>query len=80
MNLDEDALRTGFGRIWPAHNDAFCELIVSLRRHFGGDLDRMLVLAIIGSRTLSRGRVDGLCCERFMGGESGSVRSCLLSL
>lgn len=69
MKLDEDTLRTRFGRIWPAHNDAFCELLVTLRRHFGGDLDRMLVLAIIGSRTLSRGRIEGLCYDRFTCGE-----------
>jgi CRP-like cAMP-binding protein len=66
MTLDEDTLRTRFGRIWPIHNDAFCELLVALRRHFGGDLDRMLVLAIIGSRTLSRGRIDGMSYDGFM--------------
>ena len=66
MNLDEDSLIACFGRIWPVHNDAFCELLVTLRRHFGGDLDRMLVLAVIGSRTLARGRIDGMCYDRFM--------------
>jgi DNA-binding MarR family transcriptional regulator len=60
MTLDEDTLSACFGRIWPVHNDAFCELLVTLRRHFGGDLDRMLVLAVIGSRTLSGGRIDDL--------------------
>jgi DNA-binding MarR family transcriptional regulator len=66
MTFDEQTLTTHFGRIWPAHNDAFCELLVRLRRQFGGDLDRMLVLAIIGSRTLARGRIDGMSYERFM--------------
>jgi hypothetical protein len=69
MNADEDTLNAYFGRIWPVHNDAFCELLVTLRRQFGGDLDRMLVLAVIGSRTLSRGRIDGMCYDRFMDGE-----------
>ena len=69
MTLDEDTLSACFGRIWPVHNDAFCELLVTLRRHFGGDLDRMLVLAVIGSRTLSGGRIDDLCYDRFMAGE-----------
>jgi len=69
MNPDEDTLNARFGRIWPVHNDAFCELLVTLRRHFGGDLDRMLVLAIIGSRTLSRGRIEGMCYDRFMDSE-----------
>lgn len=69
MTLDEDSLIACFGRVWPVHNDAFCELLVSLRRHFGGDLDRMLVLAVIGSRTLARGRIDDLCYDRFMDAE-----------
>jgi hypothetical protein len=69
MQADEDDLRASFGRIWPAHTEAFCELLVTLRRHFGGDLDRMLVLAVIGSRTLARGRIDDMCYERFMDGE-----------
>lgn len=66
MNLDRDVLRSCFGNIWPVHNDAFCDLLVTLRRHFDGDLDRMLVLAIIGARTLSRGSIEGLCYDRFM--------------
>jgi len=69
MTPDEDTLRASFGRIWPVHNDAFCELLVTLRRQFDGDLDRMLVLAVIGSRTLSRGRTDGMCYHSFMDGE-----------
>jgi hypothetical protein len=69
MDLDEDSLTASFGQIWPVHNDAFCELLVTLRRQFGGDLDRMLVLAIIGSRTLARGRTDGLCYDQFMDAE-----------
>jgi hypothetical protein len=66
MPFDQDILRAHFGSIWPVHNDAFCELLVALRRRFGGDLDRMLVLAIIGSRNLSRGGIDGMCYDRFM--------------
>jgi hypothetical protein len=69
MNLDHDTLSANFGRIWPVHNDAFCELLVVLRRHFGGDLERMLVLAIIGSRTLARGRIDGMSYDQVMAGD-----------
>ncbi|MCF7985060.1 MAG: hypothetical protein K9L70_11710 [Thiohalocapsa sp.] len=65
MSFNEDALKTHFGRIWPIHNDAFCELMLVLRRQFGGDLDRMLVLAIIGSRTISRGRIEGMSYDNF---------------
>jgi hypothetical protein len=66
MSFDEDSLNTRFGQIWPVHNDAFAELLVTLRRHFGGDLDRMLVLAIIGARTLARGRIARMSYDRFM--------------
>jgi predicted transcriptional regulator len=69
MTFDQDSLTAHFGRIWPVHNDAFCELLVTLRRQFGGDLDRMLVLAVIGSRTLSQGRIDGMCYGGFMKAE-----------
>ena len=69
MNLDQDTLQACFGRIWPVHNNAFCDLLVTLRRQFGGDLDRMLVLAIIGARTLSRDYIEGLCYDRFMASE-----------
>ncbi|MCG6940709.1 MAG: hypothetical protein LJE69_05605 [Thiohalocapsa sp.] len=65
MDLDQDTLEACFGQIWPVHNNAFCDLLVTLRRHFDGDLDRMLVLAVIGSRTLARGRIEGLGYDRF---------------
>lgn len=68
MTFDEQTITAHFGRIWSVHNDAFCELLVRLRRQFGGDLDRMLVLAlaIVGSRTLARGRIDGVSYDDFM--------------
>lgn len=63
--FDEDDLRRNFGRIWTVHAEEFTRLLVTLRQHFGGDLDRLLVLAVIGSRTLARGRIDGLTYEEF---------------
>ncbi|WPL18233.1 hypothetical protein Thiowin_03294 [Thiorhodovibrio winogradskyi] len=66
MALDQQSLHTHFGQIWPIHTEAFCELLVALRRQFDGDLDRMLVLAIIGARTLSRGRIDGLSYDGLL--------------
>jgi DNA-binding MarR family transcriptional regulator len=66
MPFDSDSLRTQFGRIWPVHNDAFGELMVELRQHFGGDLDRMLVLAIIGSRHLARRGIEEMSYRHFM--------------
>ena len=65
MDFDADSARIHFGLIWPVHNDAFSELLVALRRHFGGDLDRMLVMAIIGSRHLARGGIHGMSYDQF---------------
>jgi hypothetical protein len=70
MAVDQDSLRMHFGCIWPVHNDAFCELLVSLRRHFDGDLDRMLVLGIIGSRHLARGRIDDMSYHQVVSGKT----------
>jgi len=69
MTFSEETLTAHFGRIWPAHNDAFCELLVRLRQQFDGDLDRMLVLGIIGSRTLTRGRLHGMSYDDFISPE-----------
>ncbi|WP_296701149.1 hypothetical protein [Thiocapsa sp. UBA6158] len=55
MAFDYEDLTRHFGRIWPIHTAEFCDLLVILRRTFGGDLDSMLVLAVIGTRTLARG-------------------------
>jgi hypothetical protein len=54
MTFDQDDIRQHFGHIYPIHVVQFCELLVSLRRLFGGDLDLMLVLAVIGTRYSSR--------------------------
>lgn len=44
-------IRENFQAIWPVHLDGFTRLLVQLRKRFDGDLDLVLVLAIIGSRT-----------------------------
>lgn len=44
-------IRENFGTIWPEHLKAFTHLLIRLRQHFDGDLDLMLVLAVIGERT-----------------------------
>jgi biotin operon repressor len=65
MAFDHDDLTRHFGDIWPVHNAQFCDLLITLRRQFGGDLDRMLVLAVIGSRNLAWGRIAGLSYGQF---------------
>lgn len=64
----EDDIRRHFGRIWTVHTEEFTRLLLTLRRHFGGDLDRMLVLAVIGSRTLARGGIEGMAYDEFAAG------------
>ena len=54
MQGEEDRLKAGFATIWPVHMEAFIRLMLVLRRDFGGDLDQMLILAVIGERKLAR--------------------------
>jgi len=44
-------IRDNFHAIWPVHLEGFTHLLVQLRTRFDGDLDLLLVLAVIGSRT-----------------------------
>lgn len=51
---DDDALefvRKAFTSLWPVHLSSFNKLLIQLRKTFDGDLDLMLVLAVIGDRT-----------------------------
>ncbi len=50
-HLSESDIGRDFGRIWPAHVENFTSFLIQCRRHFDGDLDRFLVLAVIGDRT-----------------------------
>jgi hypothetical protein len=68
MGFGAADLSKHFGRIWPVHVEHFAELLIALRREFDGDLDRMLVLAIIGLRTLPPRRVQALSYEEFDAG------------
>jgi DNA-binding MarR family transcriptional regulator len=54
MTTSDDWLDKGFGRIFPTHVSAMAELFVVLRRTFDGDLDAVLILAVIGDRKFSR--------------------------
>ncbi|SDZ45030.1 hypothetical protein SAMN05444004_1155 [Jannaschia faecimaris] len=44
-------IRANFQSIWPTHLAGFTRLLVKLRDRFDGDLDLLLVLAVIGDRT-----------------------------
>lgn len=65
MPLCEDQLQRHFSRIWPIHVEGFSALLITLRQHFGGDLDCMLVLAVIGTRTLPHRRLGDGSYEDF---------------
>lgn len=54
MTTGDDWLKAGFAAIWPAHMEAFVRLMLVLRRDVDGDLDQMLILAVIGERKLAR--------------------------
>lgn len=75
MHFDADMLSQYFGKIWPTHVGAFTEFLITLRRCFQGDLDRMLIVAIVGSRTLPARRVAGLSLDDFESGQLHDSRS-----
>jgi len=54
MATGDDWLKAGFAEIWPVHMEGFVRLMLILRQAFGGDLDQMLILAVIGERKLAR--------------------------
>lgn len=70
MGFGYEELARNFGRIWPVHVEQFTQLLITLRHEFGGDLDRMLVLAVIGLRTLPPRRIDGLSYTEFQAGRT----------
>ncbi len=47
-------VQTRFGQVWPAHVEGFTRLLILLRKQFEGDLDMMLVMAVIGEATLPK--------------------------
>lgn len=55
-----------FGQIWPVHVDALIAFLTRLRAAFDGDLDAALIMAVIGSAAIPRGRVpDDLSYSAF---------------
>lgn len=68
-DLDRTAILEHFGDLWPVHNRGFLAILIECRRHFGGDLDQMLILTLIGERTLTAERAKGLSYNAFLAGE-----------
>lgn len=68
--ISESSVRRNFGRVWPAHVAEFTRYLIECRKHFRGDLDLLLLLAVIGDRTLVASKVrKSLTYSEFMTGE-----------
>jgi hypothetical protein len=80
MQLDRETLERHFGDLWPVHNHGFTSLLIECRKHFGGDLNAMLVLAVMGDRTLPSERVRGLSYDDFRSGRRTEVQKKLINV
>ncbi|ART80974.1 DeoR family transcriptional regulator [Oceanisphaera avium] len=66
MSTHYQQVTTHFGHVFPAHVEELCELLIVLRKQFYGDLDLMLIMAIIGSRTLPARHSTAMTYQEFM--------------
>lgn len=68
--FDEDYVKLNFGRIWPQHVGTLTWFLIECRRHFDGDLDLFLVLAVIGDRTFAANNAPkDMTYEKFASGD-----------
>lgn len=74
MPMSYEKITTHFGHIFPAHVEALCELLITLRQQFFGDLDLMLILAIIGSRALPARYSNSMTYAEFIN-DSDKIRA-----
>ena len=70
MPLSYEKVTDNFGQIFPTHVEALCELLIVLRQQFFGDLDLMLILAIISSRTLPARQANNMTYTEFISDDS----------
>jgi len=68
MALERETLHEHFGDLWPIHNHGFTSLLVLCRELCDGDLDQVLILSAIGTRTLMNRRTAGLSYTEFRKG------------
>lgn len=54
MSKKADWVRLRFGDVYPVHVVAFAQLLTTLRREFDGDLDLLLIMAVIGERRIQQ--------------------------
>ena len=74
MSFHYQQVKTHFGHMFPAHVEELCELLIVLRKQFLGDLDLMLILAIIGSRTLPARQSTAMTYQEFMTNDKDVVQ------
>ncbi|MBO1518954.1 DeoR family transcriptional regulator [Oceanisphaera pacifica] len=75
MPFSYEKITTHFGHIFPTHIEELCELLIILRKQFSGDLDLMLILAIIGSRTLPARHTKAMTYDEFITDDNKSIIS-----
>lgn len=68
MALSRETILQRFGDVWPVHNTGFTSLLIDCRRLFDGDLDKLVILSVIGERTLTKDRSRGLAYPEFLEG------------
>jgi len=68
MKFTRESIRHHFGQLWPVHNRGFTLLLIKSRELCEGDLDQVLILSAIGTRTLMNRRIDGLTYDEFLDG------------
>jgi hypothetical protein len=56
--MNEQEIKARYRQIWPAHVSALTWFLIECRRDFGGDLDAMLVLMVVGGAGLPASRPD----------------------
>ncbi|WP_405225813.1 winged helix-turn-helix transcriptional regulator [Lentisalinibacter sediminis] len=67
--INRKFLIQNFGDLWPVHNRGFTALLIECRRCFDGDMDQLLILSVIGDRTLGMNRAKGLNYADFLEGK-----------
>ena len=70
--MSKQPIRQQFGDFWPTHTRAFGDFLIEARRGFGGDLDSLLILTVIGGRSMASYRAMGMNYEEFLDGKPSS--------
>lgn len=70
MPFSHTTVTRHFGHIFPIHVEALCELLIILRQQFFGDLDLMLILAIISSRAIPARHASQMTYAEFISNAS----------